>query len=133
VPERPRRIDVHGGGEGPFDEESPEAGMGEIRLAVGRRDGVRAGDIARLVRGKANLARRDVGRIFVRDRFTLVSVREELVDATIQALRDAQLGEIPLAPERGKGLGPSIQPRGPAGEGEAVPPAAATGFEGADE
>jgi hypothetical protein len=76
--------------------------MGEIRIAVGRRDGVRAGDVARLVRDKAGLQRRDMGRVFVRDRFTLVSVREELLDSTIAALKDATLNDVPIQAERGR-------------------------------
>jgi ATP-dependent RNA helicase DeaD len=102
--EKPRRVDVHHveGGQPAAEYENAEEGMGEIRLAVGRRDGVRAGDIARLVRDKAGLQRRDMGRVFVRDRFTLVSVRDELLDQTLAALKDATLNDVPLAAERGR-------------------------------
>jgi ATP-dependent RNA helicase DeaD len=111
--DRPRRIDVHHGEGTLVEDESPEVGMEEMRVAVGRRDGVRAGDIARIVRERANLNRRDIGRIHVRDRFSLVSIRAELLDATIAALRDAQLGDHALTPERGKSMGPSIAPPPP--------------------
>ena len=104
VPERPRRVDVHHvpPSEPVLDDDGPEVGMEEIRLAVGRRDGIRAGDVARLVREKAGLQRRDIGRVFVRDRFTLVSVRAELFEKTLEALKDAQIGETPIAAEKGK-------------------------------
>ena len=102
--EKPRRLDVHHAeGAQPVSEyENAEEGMGEIRIALGRRDGIRAGDIARLVRDKAGLQRRDMGRVFVRDRFTLVSVRDELVDKTLAALKDGTLNDAPLLAERGR-------------------------------
>lgn len=121
--ERPRRIDVPG--EGPLDEEGPEPGMEEMRLAIGRRDGIRAGDLAREIRERAKLERRDLGRIFVRDRFTLVNVRASKLEATLAALRDVSINDRPLSPERGKSVAPSIPPPARAsGEEEGTTPAA---------
>ncbi len=126
--ERPRRVDVHHA-DGPDDDESVEVGMEELRLATGKRDGVRAGELARFVREKAGLGRRDVGRVFVRDRFTLISVRMGTLEKTIATLRDSTFGGIALNPERGRGLGMTIAPPAVGDEptlvpmGEPVPPA----------
>lgn len=111
APERPRRIRIRGD-ESALEDEEPDTGMEEIRLAVGRRDGVRAGELARLIRDKAGLSRHDLGRIFVRDRFTLVSVREDRLQSTIEALRDVSIGDRPLDPEPSKSLRPTVPPVG---------------------
>ncbi len=108
--EKPRRIDVHGGSDPGLEPETIESEMGEVRVAVGRRDGARGGDLARLVRDKAGIAPRDVGSIKVYDRFAIIPVRAESVDAVIEALKDATFDEQPLSPERGKLSEPSLVP-----------------------
>jgi ATP-dependent RNA helicase DeaD len=82
-----------------------ETGMEELRLAVGRRDGVRPGEVARLLRDTARLGRQDVGRIHVRDRITLVGIRAELLQSTLEALKDTTYNDRPVAPERGRSTG----------------------------
>jgi ATP-dependent RNA helicase DeaD len=84
-------------------EDVEDAGMDELRLAVGRRDGLRAGDVLRLLADAIKTAKRDVGRIHLRDRFTVVNLRADLVASAIDALREAQWNDRPLAPERGRG------------------------------
>jgi ATP-dependent RNA helicase DeaD len=106
--ERPRRIDVHGGEDPGLEPETVESEMGEVRVAVGRRDGARGGELARLVRDKAQLAPKDIGSIKVYDRFAIIPVRADAVDAVIEALADVTLDERPLTPERGRLGGPSI-------------------------
>ena len=81
-----------------------------MRVAVGRRDGVRGGDLAKLVRDNAGIAPRDIGSIKVYDRFAIIPVRAESVDAVIEALQDATFDEQPLSPERGKLSEPSLIP-----------------------
>jgi hypothetical protein len=105
-----RRIDVHGGSDPGLEPETIESEMGEVRVAVGRRDGARGGDLARLVRDKAGIAPRDVGSIKVYDRFAIIPVRADSVDAVIEALKDATFDEQPLSPERGKLSEPSLVP-----------------------
>jgi len=108
--ERPRRIDVHGGSDPGLEPETVESEMGDVRVAVGRRDGVRGGDLAKLIRDRAGIHPKDIGSIKVYDRFAIIPVRVESIDAVIEALEDATFDEQPLAPERGKLSSPSLVP-----------------------
>jgi ATP-dependent RNA helicase DeaD len=108
--ERPRRIDVHGGNDPGLEPETVESEMGDVRVAVGRRDGVRGGDLAKLIRDRAGIPPKDIGSIKVYDRFAIIPVRVESIDAVIEALEDATFDDQPLAPERGKLTGPSLVP-----------------------
>ncbi len=89
----------------PFDEsqdasEHPPDAV--LYLDVGRRDGVRLGEIARLVRETGELRRSEVGRIRVRDRYTFVEVPDDKLDGVVEKLRGQSLGEKALSPERAK-------------------------------
>ena len=78
-----------------------EVGMESLELAVGKREGVRAGEVARLLRDVGMLAKSEVGRIHVRDRVTLVSVRAEKLDALIESLAEVKYNDVPVSPRRG--------------------------------
>ena len=78
-----------------------EIGMESLELAVGRREGVRAGEVARLLRDVGGLAKSDVGRIHVRDRVTLVSVRAERIDELLEVLADVKYNDTPVSARRG--------------------------------
>lgn len=110
--ERPRRVDVrHAPASAITDfEDGVDAGFEELRIAVGRRENLRAGDVLRFLVDALKINKRDVGRIHLRDRFTLVNLRPEHLALALDALRDATWNERPLSPERGSG--PS--PEGPA-------------------
>ncbi len=84
------------------DESNAARLSGILYLNVGKRDGVRVGEIARLVRESCQLEREQVGRIRVRDRYTFVDVPEERLDAIIEKLKGQQLNDRELAPERAK-------------------------------
>ena len=75
--------------------------MESLELAVGRREGVRAGEVARLLRDVGGLAKSDVGRIHVRDRVTLVSVRAERIDELLETLADVKYNDAPVSARRG--------------------------------
>ncbi len=77
-----------------------EVGMDSLELAVGRREGVRAGEVARLLRDVGGLEKAEVGRIHVRDRVTLVSVRAEKLDGLVEQLADIKYNEVPVSPRR---------------------------------
>ena len=100
-PEPERKIEVHHA-----DPKAPEAtpgeevGMESLELAVGRREGVRAGEVARLLRDVGQLAKSEVGRIHVRDRVTLVSVSAEKIDELLEVLADVKYNDVPVAPKR---------------------------------
>jgi ATP-dependent RNA helicase DeaD len=75
---------------------------GLLYLNLGKRDGVRVGEVARLLRESCELSRAEIGRIRVRDRYTFVDVPEERLETIIQALSGQTLHEKALAPERAK-------------------------------
>jgi ATP-dependent RNA helicase DeaD len=63
----------------------------ELFVSVGRRDSIRAGDIAQVLE-KAGLAVGDIRRVRVRDRHSFVSVPREESDRAIAALRAETVG-----------------------------------------
>lgn len=87
--------------------QSPEASgersfSGILYLNLGKRDGVRAGEVARLLQESCELGRDDIGRIRIRDRYTFVDVPEGQLDAIIGKLAGQLLHDKALAPERAK-------------------------------
>jgi ATP-dependent RNA helicase DeaD len=86
---------------------------GDIRLAVGRREGVRPGDVLRLLCDIGGVARADIGRINIRERSTFVGVPADDVDAVLARLADARFNDAPVDAARPR-------PRAPEGavEGE---------------
>jgi ATP-dependent RNA helicase DeaD len=73
-----------------------------LYLNLGKRDGVRVGEVARLLRESCELTRNEIGRIRVRDRYTFVDVPEERLDTIISTLSGQLVHDKPLAPERAK-------------------------------
>lgn len=59
--------------------------MTTLFLNLGRRDGVRVGDILRLFETWANLTKDELGRIRIRDRHTFVGVPKERTDSVLAA------------------------------------------------
>ncbi len=72
------------------DEDDPD--FAQIFVNVGRRDGARAGDFQRLLEQGAGLAKKDTGKIRVRERNTFVSVRKEALDKAVAALAGQVIG-----------------------------------------
>jgi ATP-dependent RNA helicase DeaD len=104
-PRPSRRIDVrHAPASAVTDfEDGGEQGMEELKIAVGKRDNLRAGDVVRFLVDTLKINKRDVGRVHMRDRFTLVAIRSEHMTAALENLKEATYNDRPLAPERGKG------------------------------
>ena len=86
----------------PVEGSDDAEGMARLYVNVGRRDGVRAGDVARFLRDHTELGRNDIGRIRVRDKHSFVDVRSELVDATVKGLEGKTLAERALVIEPAK-------------------------------
>lgn len=86
------------------DEDDDEEDEGHVRLFVnvGRRDGVRVGDLNRLFQDEAGLDREHVGRIRLRDKHSFVSVPEEKADAVVETLSGKSFAERELKVERAK-------------------------------
>ncbi|HMI94395.1 MAG TPA: DbpA RNA binding domain-containing protein, partial [Polyangiales bacterium] len=76
---------------------------GILFLDVGRRDGARVSEIARIVREVGELRRAEVGRIRMRDRHTFVEIPEEKLEHVVERLRGHAFGDKTLSPERAKG------------------------------
>jgi ATP-dependent RNA helicase DeaD len=99
--ERPRRIAVRGGDDPGVESETVDSDLEDVRVAVGRRDGARGGELIRMLRDLANVGKRDVGNIKVYEQFTIIPLRATVVDQVIEALQDSTLNDRPLLPERG--------------------------------
>jgi ATP-dependent RNA helicase DeaD len=83
-------------------EDGVGADMEELRISVGRREGLRAGDLVQMLSKSLDVPKRAIGRVHVRDRFTLVDLPAGKLDAAIEALKDMTFNDQPLAPERGR-------------------------------
>lgn len=67
-----------------------------LHLNVGRRDGARAGDIVGVMLNAVGLPKDHVGRVDIRDTFTLVEVRAESAESAKRGLSGATLKGRPL-------------------------------------
>jgi ATP-dependent RNA helicase DeaD len=75
------------------------ADYAEIFVSVGRRDGVRSGDLQELLVDHIGLDKEDVKRIRVRDRNTFVSVRKSEAQRAIEGISKALWGNRPISAE----------------------------------
>ena len=81
---------------------SENESTGMLFLKLGRKDGIRVGEIARLLCEQGGLDRGDVGRIRVRDRYTFVGVPEEKLDEVLSKLAGVAVNDRPLDAERAR-------------------------------
>ncbi|RLB53197.1 MAG: hypothetical protein DRJ42_12540, partial [Deltaproteobacteria bacterium] len=84
-------------------EDEDEEGMTRLYVNLGRRDGLRAGDIAKLLRESCELERADIGRIRVRDKHAFVDVLEERVDHVLSTLPGQKVDDREVVVEVAKG------------------------------
>jgi ATP-dependent RNA helicase DeaD len=84
------------------EQASSELLEGLLYLNLGKRDGLKVPDVARLLRDSCELSRGQIGRIRVRDRYTFVDVPEDRLDSIIATLSGQVVHDRPLAPERAK-------------------------------
>jgi ATP-dependent RNA helicase DeaD len=77
---------------------SPSADAGKIRLsmAVGKKDGIRPGDVVGSIANEANIAGRDIGPIDIRDTITYVTIPAEYADQVIEKVGRAKFRGRPL-------------------------------------
>jgi ATP-dependent RNA helicase DeaD len=78
--------------------------IGILFLDIGRRDGARVSEIARMVRELGELRRAEVGRIRMRDRHTFVEIPDDKLETVVERLRGHAYGDKTLSPERAKGV-----------------------------
>ena len=92
--------------------ESPEPGMARFRIAVGRQDGVRPGNIVGAVTNEADIAGEDVGSIRIHHSFSTIDLPAHKVDTILDRLantrisgRDIQIRPYVDRPDRERGSG----------------------------
>ena len=79
--ERPRRGRARGEAQG----------VARVYIALGRKSGVRPGDLVGAIANEAGLDSRDIGAIEIADRFALVEVPDDAADHVIRALRSTTI------------------------------------------
>ncbi len=84
----------------------------KLYVTVGRRDGIRPGDLVGAIANLANIEGRSIGAITLSDRFTLVEVPERKAQGVIDALHGAMIRGKKVAARRdaGENAAPSRRP-----------------------
>ncbi len=104
----------------PRDRSAPETGMQTYRIDVGHQHGVQPGNIVGAIANEADLEARFIGRIDIRDDFTLVDLPDGMPDDLMQHMQNVRIASRPIrlrvaeaadidAPSRKRSFGP---PRG---------------------
>jgi ATP-dependent RNA helicase DeaD len=104
----------------PRDRSAPETGMQTYRIEVGHQHGVQPGNIVGAIANEADLEARFIGRIDIRDDFTLVDLPDGMPPELLQHMQTVRVASRPLrlriaeaadidAPSRKRSFGP---PRG---------------------
>jgi hypothetical protein len=65
----------------------------------GRRDGLRASDVIKILEERGQIAADAIGRVRVRDRNSFVDVRPDVIDKAIEAIKGATVGSRTLNAE----------------------------------
>jgi ATP-dependent RNA helicase DeaD len=98
--ERPGR-DTRPGHRGQRTQSGPRGttpGTAFIYVGLGRKAGIRAGDLVGLIANESNLSGREIGPIKLTENFSIVGVPEARVDDVIESLKGTQLkGKRPNA------------------------------------
>jgi len=87
---------------GPLKDVEDDPSFAQLFLNVGRRDGLRPGDVHRLLTEVARIEEAEQGRIRMRERITFVSVRPEQLERAITALGGQVVAGRTLVAERAK-------------------------------
>ena len=86
--------DSHSEVNGDSDEDAPETAT--LYVNVGRRDELKASELGRLLRDRTGLKRKEIGRIRVRDKHSLVDVPEDRAQDVIESMAGATLKDREL-------------------------------------
>lgn len=104
--------------------QAPEAGMETFRIEVGHVHGVKPGNIVGAIANEADLESRFIGRIDIRDHFTLIDLPEGMPRETMEHLKRVRVAGQQLKIRRDEGAPPRGE-RGPSpgrGRFEGGPP-----------
>ena len=81
-----------GPGRKPRPVRAPDAGMARYRVAVGKQNGIKAGNLVGAIANEAGLEAKQIGRIEIRDRYSLVDLPEDLPDEMLRHLGKVRVG-----------------------------------------
>jgi ATP-dependent RNA helicase DeaD len=104
--------------------QAPEAGMETFRIEVGHTHGVKPGNIVGAIANEADLESRFIGRIDIRDHFTLIDLPAGMPRETMEHLKRVRVAGQQLKIRRDDGAPP------PRGERPGGPPQGRGRFEG---
>lgn len=83
-------------------DEEQEPATATLYVNVGRRDELKASELGRLLRDRTGLKRKEIGRIRVRDKHSLVDVPEDRAEEIIESMTGAMLRDRELQLELAK-------------------------------
>jgi ATP-dependent RNA helicase DeaD len=89
-------------------ERAAEDDFVELYLNVGRREGVRAADLQRILLERAGLAKESIRRIRVRERNAFLGVRKTEVERAIAGLSGVSMGGRAIVAEQARGRGATL-------------------------
>ena len=84
----------------PRETRAPEIGMETFRIEVGHAHGVQPGNIVGAIANEADLESRYIGRIDIRDDFTLVDLPEGMPRELLEHLKKVRVAGRPLRMQR---------------------------------
>jgi len=80
----------------PFGDREQRERKVRLSMAVGKRDGIRPGDVVGSIANEAGIEGRDIGPIDIRDDITYVSIPEHLKDQVLEAVAHARFRGRPV-------------------------------------
>ncbi|HVF34137.1 MAG TPA: DbpA RNA binding domain-containing protein, partial [Candidatus Saccharimonadia bacterium] len=77
-----------------------DSGMQTYRVAVGKQHGVKPGNLVGAIANEAGLEAKQIGRIDIRERYSLVDLPEDLPAETLRVLAKVRVGgeQLRIAP-----------------------------------
>lgn len=99
----------------PRERREPEVGMETFRIEVGHRHGVKPGNIVGAIANEAELESRFIGRIDIRDDFSLIDLPEGMPREIMEHLKRVRVAGQPLRISRDGEFRTQGRPGGPAG------------------
>ncbi len=78
------------------NDSSVESGMARYRLNIGRNDGVKPGNIVGAIANEAKLSSRDIGRVSINSKFSLIDLPSDLPSSTLKQLERGMIMGKPI-------------------------------------
>jgi ATP-dependent RNA helicase DeaD len=97
------------------------AAFARLFVGVGERDGVRAGDLMGAIAGEADIPGSSVGKIEIRDTFSIVEVPADAAQKVIDAVNGTTIKGRSVRVDYDRGADRARRPGGPGGAGRGGP------------